>query len=345
MQFLRRSLVGLFLMSLTFGVLAFAGSTFWTALQVRLNEESRSRPVRERTFVVNVAEVTAGRETPVMTAFGTVESRRTLDVRASAAGRITWLAETFEDGATVRSGDLLARVDPTDAQAALDVARTELLEAEAELRDAERNLELAGDDLAQAQAQAELRSAALQRQRDLLQRGVGTEAAVEDAALSEAGAMQSVLSRRQALAQAQNRLDTAGTGLERRKIAVSNAERDLADTEIRAAFDGTLADVALAWGGLVTINEKIAQLIDPNALEVSFRVSTAEYTRLIDGDGRLVPLDTSVTLDVLGADIVGRGRLSRVGAAVGQGQTGRQMFAHLEQIGGLSAGRLRHGWH
>ncbi|MEO0830696.1 MAG: HlyD family efflux transporter periplasmic adaptor subunit, partial [Pseudomonadota bacterium] len=282
MQFLRRSLVGLFLLSVTFGVLAFAGSTFWSALQVRLNEEDRQRPVRERVFAVNVVTVTPGPETPVMTAFGSVQSRRTLDVRASAAGRVAWLSETFEDGAAVKAGDLLARVDPTDAQAALDVARTELLEAEAELRDAERNLDLARDDLAQAEAQGELRQAAKARQEDLLRRGVGTEAAVETAALSEAGAMQAVLSRRQALAQAEKRVDTAGTGLQRRQIAVANAERDLADTEITAAFDGTLAEVTLVEGGLVTNNEKIAQLIDPSALEVAFRVSTAEYTRLID---------------------------------------------------------------
>ena len=42
-------------------------------------------------------------------------------------------------------------------------------------------------------------------------------------------------------------------------------------------------------GRLVSANEQLAQLVDLNALEVSFRVSTQQYARLLDGDGRLRP--------------------------------------------------------
>lgn len=168
MQFLRRSLVGLFLLCVTFGLLALGGNSFYVALQERLNREATERPVRERVLGVSSVRVVSETITPVMTAFGEVQSRRTLDVRASAAGRIVELSENFEDGAQVRRGDLLAQIDPTDAEDDTRVARTELMEAEAELRDAERALILARDDVRAAEAQAELRSMALTRQVDLL---------------------------------------------------------------------------------------------------------------------------------------------------------------------------------
>ncbi len=338
MQFLRRSLAGLLLLSVTFGLLSVAGSSFYTALQERLNKEAFSRPARERVYAVNTLVVEAGPVTPVITAFGEVQARSTLDLRASAGGRLVWLADEMKEGAFVEAGTLLARIDPTDAQAALDVARSQLAEAEAELRDAERALDLARDELIAAREQADLRSGALIRQQDLQQRGVGTAAAVENAALANASADAQVLSRRQALAQAESRLDLAGTRMDRQRIAVANAERDVADTEIRTALSGVLNEVAAVQGGLVTANERVAQVIDPMDLEVAFRLSTAQYGRLLDEQGQLRKAPVGVMLDVAGIDLNADGQLDRVGAAVGEGQTGRQVFARIGDAAGLRPG-------
>lgn len=338
MQFLRRSLVGLFLLSVTLGLLAVAGNSFYSALQARLSEEPFSRPARERVYAVNVTQVTGGPVSPRIMAFGEIRARATLDLRAQTAGRITWIADGLEDGAPVMVGDLLARVDPTDAESALAIARSEQAEAEAELRDAERALELAGDELGAARDQAELRAGALARQRDLAARGVGTEAAIETAALALAAAEAQVLSRRQSLAQSETRRDLARTRLDRQGIAVANAQRDLADTEIRSALDGVLSEVTVLRGGLVTANEQIARVIDPTDLEVAFRLSTEQYARLIDGQGGLLPLPVSATLDVTGLDLVATGQLTRVDAAVGEGRTGRQIFARLSDAPGFRPG-------
>lgn len=338
MHFLRRSLVGLFLLSLTLGLLTVAGNSFYTALQARMADTPSARPSRERVYAVNVTTVTAGPVTPRIETFGEIRARATLDIRAQTGGRITWLAEGMEDGATVTAGALLARVDPTDAEAALEVARSELAEAEAELRDAERALELAGDELDAAREQADLRTGALDRQRDLAERGVGTEAAIETAALAEAAAKAQVLSRRQALAQAETRRDLARTRLDRQRIAVRNAERDLSDTAIRSAIDGVLSDVSVLRGGLVTQNEQIARVIDPADLEVVFRLSTAQYGRVIDADGTLLPRPVTVSLDVDGLDLTATGLLARVDPAVGEGRTGRRVFARLENPAGFRPG-------
>ena len=338
MRFLRRSLVGLFLLSLTVGLLAFAGQSLREALQIRWAEESHPRPARERVFAVNVLTFEPGSVTPVMTSFGEVRSRRTLEVRAASAGTVVELADGFEDGGQVTEGDLLLQVDPSDAQSALDVGLTDLDEAEAELREAIAALALAREDVASARAQLALRSQALARQQNLSERGVGTEAAVENAALAEAAAKQAVLSRRQALAQAAARVDQAETALARRKIALAEARRRLAETAVYAKFSGTLSDVSVVEGGLVQNNERLARLVDPAALEVAFQVSTSEYARLLDADSALVRAGVDVTLDVLGVDLTTRGRISRESASVGDGQTGRLLFARLADAGGFRPG-------
>ncbi len=338
MRFLRRSLVGLFLLSVTIGLLSVGGGLIYGALQERWSDAPDNRPARERMFSVNVIAVEPGTLVPVLTSFGEIQSRRTLDIRAPIGGRVMELAAEFDEGARVEQGQLLARIDPADAQTSVDVALTDLREAEADLRQAERALILAGDELQAAENQATLRKTAMARQNDLLRRGVGTDAAVEAAELAASTAEQAVLSRWQALQQVEARIDQSKTLIERRRINLANARRLLADTEIFAPFDGVLSDVTTSAGGLVSINERMASLIDPEALDVSFRVSTAQYTKLIDAQGRLIKTPVKIVLEVLGTEISVTGRLTRESASVFEGTTGRLLFAELDAASGLRPG-------
>ncbi|MGV6811932.1 MAG: efflux RND transporter periplasmic adaptor subunit [Brevirhabdus sp.] len=338
MRFLRRSLVGLFLLALTIGILAYAGHTMYSAVQERMARESKPRPARERVFAANVVMAEMRDIAPVLTTFGEVRSRRTLDIRATASGTIVELADGFVEGGTVTEGQLLLRIDPRDARAALDVARTDMDKVKADLAEAEIALGLARDELEATSDQARLRTQALDRQVSLRDRGVGTVAAVEAAELASAAAQQAVVARRQAVAQAEARLAQARNAVARQTITVAEARRALAETEIRASFSGILSDVAVVEGGLISNNERLAQLIDPKQLEVSFRISTGQYARLLDARGTLQSVPVEVVLDVSGIDLSTKGAVSRVSGAVAEGQTGRLLFAGLDDGAGFRPG-------
>ena len=338
MRFLRQSLVGMFLLAVTIGLLVYAGQMVWGAVSERMARENRPPQARERLFAVNVVEARADRIAPELVAFGEIESRRSLELRAKASGTIVRLDDAVIEGGQVAQGQLLLQIDPTVAQFALDRVNSDLLDAEAEGREAARSLELAQAELLAAQEQARLRTQALGRQQDLQARDVGTAAAVEAAELSLASANQAVVARRQAVAQAEARIDQAATRLERTRIAQAEAKRVLAETSLFAEFSGTLSDVSVVKGGLVTPNERLATLIDATALEVSFRVSTPQYVRLLDERGALHPAEVRVMLDVMGEDLTATGVISREGAIVGDGQTGRQIFARLDAPRGLKPG-------
>lgn len=338
MRFLRRSLTGLFLMAVTLGLLAFAGVQVRDAVQDRMAQEPRSFEQSERVFAVNVVPAEFETITPVITAFGEIESRRTLEIRTAVAGRVIEIAPEFVEGGTVTEGQVLARLDPTDAESVLERVQSDIVDAKAEQREAERALVLARDELAAAQDQADLRDRAFQRQRDLEERGVGTAAAVEVAELAAGQARQAVLSLRQAVAQAEARIDQAATQLSRARIAEAEAQRRLDDTVITAGFSGTLADVSVVQGRLVSSNEQLARLIDADALEVAFRLSTQQFARLLNEDGTLRTANVRVVLDVFGTNLSAQGTLIRAGAAVGDGQTGRLLFATLDSAAGFRPG-------
>lgn len=330
MRFLGRSLTGLFLLSLTLGLLGWAGLILRDSLQARMERDSRPAIQRERVFSARVVPVTQATVAPVIEVVGEVVSRRTLDLRAPSAGRIVHLDPAMVEGGRVAADQLLMEIDPAEAQSALDLARTDLADAQAEITDAEGALTLARDDLAAARETARLRRQALQRQRDLEARGVGTDAAVEAAELAASTADQAVLQKRAALLQAQTRVERAHSTLARRQIALRDAERRLADTRLHAGFSGRLTQVSVVQGGLVNRNERVARLVDPDALDVSFRLSNGRFAELLDAEGHLVKAPVTVRLDLLGEQIVATGRITRVSATVAAGQSGRLVFATLD---------------
>lgn len=338
MRFLRQSLVGLVLASLTVALLLFAVQSVRSALEVRMADKGRPTQARERVFAVNVVPVQLETVIPVLEAFGQVQSRRTLELRAAVGGRVIWLADEFEEGGAAAAGADLVRIDPADAQSALDRAGSDLLDAHAEERDASRALKLARDELAAAEEQAQLRERAFTRQKDLAARGVATAASVETAELAAASARQSALSRRQAVAQAEARVDQAATRLSRAQIAREQTRRTLGETTLSAPFFGTLSGVSVVEGRLVSVNEKLASLVDPARLEVAFRVSTAQYVRLLNPEGRLIQSPVRVTLDVAGVDLMAEGRISRDSAGAGEGQSGRVIYARLAAAPGFKPG-------
>jgi multidrug efflux pump subunit AcrA (membrane-fusion protein) len=338
MRFLRQGLLGLFLLSVTLGLLAYAGQTLRLAVEERAGREARVPERRERVFAVRVIRPEAGTITPTLTAFGRIESRRTLEIRAQAGGVITELAPGFVEGGTVAAGQVLARIDPADAEAALARSKTDLADARAEEREAARALDLARDDLAARQEQAEIQTRALARQRDLEARGVGTLTAIEAAEYNLVQARQAVLGGRQALALAEARIDQAATAAARSGLALSEAERRLAETRVTAGFSGTLSEVSVVAGRLVSANEQLALLVDGRALDVAFRVSNAQYAQLIDATGALRPAPVTVTLESGAARITATGHIAREAAALAEGESGRMIFAALDDAPAMKPG-------
>ncbi|MEM7441550.1 MAG: HlyD family efflux transporter periplasmic adaptor subunit [Pseudomonadota bacterium] len=326
MRFLTRSLMGLFLLTLTFGLLGLAGKTMFDAYEQRQSRGPGQNQNRERVFSVEVATVTPGDEAPIITTFGEVISGRTLEVRAAAGGELVRLSENFREGGFVRKGELLFQTDPANSASRLAITENELAEATADLADARRQRTLAVAEVAAAEGQLALRKRAMERQDSLRSRGVGTDAAMETAELATASADQTLLSKKLSLSNAEARIARMETMLERRKINRDEAARVLADTEVRAEFDGVLAEVSVVLGRLVNPNERLGNLIDPDALEVSFRISNAEFQSLAQSEEGLKGAQVSVRL---GGDLLFTAQIDRVSAAVGEGKTGRELFAKL----------------
>jgi multidrug efflux pump subunit AcrA (membrane-fusion protein) len=301
-----------------------------------------ARPAEERVVAANLLALAPAEITPRITAYGKVEARRTLDLRLRQAGTVVWVSDEFRDGGVVAKGARLLELDPVPAEDALKLAGADLTEAEGAAAAALAAVDLAVEDLAAAEAQTDLRRQSLQRQADLSAQGAGSPQAVETAELAVSASEQAVLSRKQALAVARERVDQTAASVTRARVALAEARRTLDDTVLLAGIAGRIEGVTVVPGSVITANEELGRIVDPTSLEIALRLSTAQYGRLLDAAGALRASPVIVALPGLADAEPLRGQLDRVGAAVGEGQTGRLVFATLEP-GGAGLALLKPG--
>ncbi|MBM3604546.1 MAG: HlyD family efflux transporter periplasmic adaptor subunit [Alphaproteobacteria bacterium] len=333
MRFLSRSLMGLFLTFLTIALLFLAVFQLWQAVEARRSGGGPARGPAEQVYSARLIPLVPGVIQPQMQVFGQVQSRRQLQLRAGASGRIVQLDPALQEGGTVVAGQLLARIDPAAAQAALDSRQAERDDAQGVLEDARRAVGIAAEDLAAAERQAQLRQAAVARQEQLAGRGLGTSLDRETAELAASTAEQAVISRRAVLADAESAVTAARNALRRAEIALSEARRALADTEMRAGFDGRATTVTAVEGGLVSVNEQLALIIDPRALEIRIPLSLAQFARLTGDGGALQDHTVTVTLEGSAGQLEARAQLDRAAASVAEGGSGRVVYARVTEGG------------
>ena len=227
-----------------------------------------------RIAVVHTATVTMGPrggvgDQTVLNASGYVTARRRATVSARVTGRITEVL--VEEGMPVRQGQVLARLDDSNARAALDLAEAQLAAARSNLdeivvrvREAETNHDRAG----------RLAAAGVIAAADL--DTIGTEV---NALIARLGAANSAV----AVAEKQ----------------VAQRRVDLADTIVRAPFDGIAISKDAQAGEMVSpvsagggfTRTGISTIVDMSSLEIQVDVNEATINRVSRGQPVTALLD------------------------------------------------------
>ena len=231
----------------------WAGATAATALLSAAVWWQLPRPVDVITAAASPREAGTARTAAVLQASGHVIARRRATVSSEVTGRLT--AVLIEEGEKVRQGQVIARLDAGQLEAALAVTRAQADAAHAQARHARAEL---------VQHQADLA-----RQLQLADAGLVPPQATERARTAVATAAAIVESRERAAAAAQAQAEQA-------RIA-------LAQAEVRAPFAGVVIDKSAQVGEIVSplsagggfTRTGIGTIVDMESLEVAVDVNEA----------------------------------------------------------------------
>jgi RND family efflux transporter MFP subunit len=179
----------------------------------------------------------------VLTASGYVVAQRKAAVASKGTGRLVYLGVV--EGDRVKKNQIIARLEDSDVHALLDQAKANLRINEADLKDAQQSLK---------------------RQKDLLEKGLATQA---DYDAAEARQLRVV------------------ANIEMAKAMVNGAEVSLENTLIRAPFDGTvlaknadIGEMVVPMAASVGSKSAVVTIADMTSLQVEADVSESNIEHI-----------------------------------------------------------------
>ncbi|MGH9162462.1 MAG: efflux RND transporter periplasmic adaptor subunit, partial [Vicinamibacteraceae bacterium] len=217
----------------------------------------------------------------LVTASGTIQAKRTVEISADVAGRITQLA--VDEGQRVKAGQFLMEIDPRmfrsqyqQNQASLAAARSQLTEQDSTIEAARETVELARENL--------------RRQQELWAQQLTTREALDqaqnDLKVSEADLRARVQG-----------LKTLGARVREQEAAVANAGYQLSKVRIESPIDGLVVRRAVEEGETAVVGTMnnpgtvLLTIADMSVIEAQVEVDETDIPSIRPGQPAEVTID------------------------------------------------------
>jgi membrane fusion protein (multidrug efflux system) len=175
------------------------------------------------------------------------------------------------DNQIVKNGDLLAKIDPRDYQAAVDQAAAQIRQAEATMKNLDAQIAAQQSQITQAGQQVTEAQAALKfsqdentRYQDLVQKGAGTVQRAQQASSDLQGKQAALDAAAAAKTSAERQIDVldaqktaAAAQRDQARAQKDQADANLGRTELRATVDGRVAKLTAAVGAIAAPGQSI----------------------------------------------------------------------------------------
>jgi len=260
----------------------------------------------------------------LVTASGEIVAARYADIGSNMMGRLVSLM--VKEGDTVKTGQILARIDPIQASAAAAAADASVAALESDANAAATTERTSQAALAEARSRASEAAKALARAMQLRDAGLLPAADFDRAALAAEAADAQATSAIAALDRSRQAAVAAGQRVSQARAERARARDQLQKTEVTAPIDGIVTRLDVEVGEMVVIGVQnqpgtiLMTISDLSSINAEVKVAEADVMRLSVG------LTAAITLEA----VPGRrfaGRVAEIGASA------------LPQLGAQAAAR------
>lgn len=265
------------------------------------------RIAQEERFVVARTIIAESRPVQGTTrGYGNVHASRTWEAVSEVAGAVVWRHPDLDTGNIIVAGTRVLQIDPTGYELAVAQSEADLAALEAD------SAQLAVDEtntarlLALEEDRLRLAEAELTRIRDLAERGVATQAALDAQERATLQVRRGVEELRNAQSLFPSRHARLEAQVARTNTVLSRARRDLEKTEIITPFDLRVSMVHVERHQFVGIGQPLVAADDITQVEITAQIPLASFQRLLSGTterGLHSLLDTSERLAEVSAEV------------------------------------------
>ena len=195
-----------------------------------------------RIYTATTVEISPQQQPMQMTVASRMRAVKQSAIRSLVSGRVIWIHPGFRNGARLKAGTTVVRIDATELRAQVENARLQLAQAEVSL---------------------------LEQQREAA-RAIANWQRVNNALPEDP-----FISRELQVKLAEQQVATAKALLEQARVQLSYSE-------IRIPFDGEIAQRTIAEGEWLAPEQEVAGILSSADLEINVQLSPAQWSSLVD---------------------------------------------------------------
>lgn len=280
--------------------LIFAAAIFAAACGSKQSAQASSAAAAPKAVIVSTAPAVLRQVSAGFAETGSFVADESSDIAPAVPGLV--IATPVNVGDFVKQGQPICELDHRDAQLRLDQMRAQLDESTAAVRQAQSRIGLSSSRLfdanlvpevaaakasyESAQAQARLAAADARRYENLVKTGDVSRSAFEKARTQQETADAQANAAKQQYEAALNTarqsygaVETSQASLESMRAQLAQAEKGVADTIIRAPFDGYISARPVAAGEHVAVTDKIATIVRVGTMKLQLQTPEQRSAR------------------------------------------------------------------
>ncbi len=320
-RFLAQILLPIAVLAIAIGIYQYMKST---------KPPARVRAPEEIVFPVRSILVMYANDQPTLTLYGTTVAGRQVELRALVAGQVRKTGAQLLSGGEVKAGDMLLEIDAFDYEVGVSEAQAQLAEAKAKLIETEASLEVEKGNLTSAREQLRLAQTDLNRAKKLGTRGTVSARTIDDRRLILSQRQQTVTQLENNLKVWSARKTQQEATVSRLKTVMERARKRLTETLLKAPFNAYVSDVGAQVGRMLSVNDRVATLIDRDWIDVRFAITDRQFGRLAAVETDLVGRPLKVVWDVGSRKLNYNATIERIDARVSSQDGGIQIYGRIE---------------
>ena len=296
--------------------------------------QAAPRVTTEKSWLVSVVESQPSVLSPLLVAYGKVESRQVANLKTSIIAPV--LEVLGQEGQWVAKGDLLVLLDARELELALGIAEAEHDRQLALFESVKNELEFTEEITRHYQALSDIADAKLKRHLDLFSNRMVSDAIVDE--VRRESSQQAIILAKHlfSVGDFPNRIKQQEAVVREKRAFVDKARLDLAQTKIVSPFDGRVIQTLVAVGDRVLPGVSLMRVADHDGLEVRTSVSTKVGRQLRARIHQGFVVSATALID----DELIQFSLSRLSGDVKPGQSGIDIFFTSNEEVALDIGRV-----
>ena len=266
------------------GIALLAGACGLTAYLIATKPQVSKSGLETQPIRVQVIRVKPVDVARLWRGYGTTQAKETADIPARVGATVIEIPSEIEAGHVVKAGQVIAKLDDSDFNFALNAAEKRIVEADALIDQLDVEKKRLQERQSIEQRDTELARAEYQRQVARYEQGSASQTDVDRA-------QRVLLNAERALLTTDQQLDAIAprrAGLEAAK-GVAAADRDTAKTNLKrtvitSPIDGVISQLDIEVGENLAPGARIARVVDPRQIELPLQLPASARNYITTGN-------------------------------------------------------------